>query len=40
MVNQDGVVFQKDLGSDTAKIVAGMTRFDPDFSWARVDISD
>ena len=40
LVDQDGVVFQKDLGRTTAKIVAGMTRFDPDLTWTRVDISD
>jgi hypothetical protein len=40
LVDQDGIVFQKDLGRDTARIVAGMTRFDPDFTWTRVDISD
>jgi len=40
MVDQDGVVFQKDLGPETAKIAAGMTRFDPDLSWARLEISD
>jgi hypothetical protein len=39
-VNQDGIVFQKDLGPETAKIAAGITRFDPDVTWARVDISD
>jgi len=40
LVDQDGIVFQKDLGPATAKVVAGMTRFDPDLTWARVDISD
>jgi hypothetical protein len=39
-VNQDGIVFQKNLGAETAKIAAGITRFDPDVTWARVDISD
>ena len=39
-VDQDGVVFQKDLGAATGKIAAGITRFDPDVTWARVDISD
>jgi hypothetical protein len=39
-VNQDGIVFQKDLGAETAKIAAGITRFDPDVTWARVDITD
>jgi Protein of unknown function (DUF2950) len=40
IVDQDGVVFQKDLGPDTAKIAGSMTRFDPDLSWTRVDIAD
>ena len=39
-VDQDGIVFQKNLGPSTATIAAGITRFDPDFTWARVDISD
>ena len=33
LVNQDGIVRQKDLGSDTAKSVAAITRYDPDASW-------
>jgi hypothetical protein len=40
IVNQDGVVFQKDLGPETAAAAAAMRRFDPDLSWARVDIVD
>jgi hypothetical protein len=40
VVGPDGVVFQKDLGKDTAKSVAAMTRFDPDLSWTRVDVKD
>jgi hypothetical protein len=37
IVNQDGFVFQKDLGPDTA--VGALTKlFDPDPSRARVDI--
>jgi hypothetical protein len=40
LVDQDGTVFQKDLGSDSAKIAGAMTRFDPDFTWTRVDITD
>ena len=39
-VNQEGMVFQKDLGSDTAKAAAQMTRFDPDVSWARVNVTE
>jgi hypothetical protein len=38
IVNQDGVVFQRDLGPDTAAIAAAMRRYDPDLSWARVDV--
>jgi hypothetical protein len=33
MINQDGVVFQKDLGEDTARIVEQIQDFDPDGSW-------
>ena len=39
VVNQDGVVFQKDLGTGTAAAAAAMTRFDPDLTWARVDVT-
>ena len=35
MVNQDGVVYQRDLGPKTANIAAGMKRFDPDQSWTK-----
>ncbi len=37
IVNQDGVVYQKDLGKDTAKIAAAMKKFDPDKTWKKVD---
>jgi hypothetical protein len=33
LVNQDGVVLEKDLGKNTAKIASGITRYDPDASW-------
>jgi hypothetical protein len=36
IVNQDGLVYQKDLGSDTANLARAITRFDPDKSWERV----
>lgn len=39
-VNQDGVVYQKDLGPDTAQVVAKITRFDPDPSWAQINLTD
>jgi hypothetical protein len=35
IVNHDGVVFSKDLGPDTSKLAAEMTKFDPDDSWKR-----
>ena len=33
IVNQDGVVYEKSLGPDTAAIARAMTTFDPDASW-------
>jgi hypothetical protein len=39
IVNQDGVVHEKDLGSDTATKAAAITRYDPDATWAKVDRS-
>ena len=36
IVNQDGVVFQKDLGEDTATAVESIQTFDPDSSWVAV----
>jgi len=40
IVGPDGVVYQKDLGPATARAAAAITRFDPDLSWARIDIAD
>lgn len=37
VVNQSGVVYEKDLGPDTAKLVKAMTSYDPDSTWHRVD---
>jgi hypothetical protein len=37
IVNQDGVVFQKDLGRNTGKIARKITSFDPDKSWTKVE---
>ena len=39
VVDQDGVVFQKDLGNGTAAAPAVMTRYDPDLTWARMDVT-
>jgi len=37
IVNQNGVVYQKDLGPDTEKIASAMTEYDPDSTWDRAD---
>ena len=37
IVNHDGVVYQKDLGSQIGKIASVMNQFDPDATWQRVD---
>jgi hypothetical protein len=36
IVSHDDVVYEKDLGKDTAKIVSKMDRFDPDETWKAV----
>ena len=33
IVNQDGVVYQKNLGPDTGKIARQMKEYDPDPGW-------
>jgi hypothetical protein len=35
--NQDGVVYQKNLGRDSATVTLGMTRYNPDTSWTKVE---
>jgi hypothetical protein len=37
IVNLDGVVYQKDLGEDTAKVVENIQVYDPDSSWTVVE---
>jgi Protein of unknown function (DUF2950) len=39
-VDQDGVVFKKDLGTNTSRIALRITQFDPDLTWARVEITN
>ena len=36
IVNHDGVVYQKDLGTKTASIAQSMTKFNPDKTWTAV----
>jgi hypothetical protein len=40
LINQDGVVYQKNLGKGRAAAAAAMTRFDVDLTWARVDVTN
>ena len=37
IVNQDGVVYQKDFGKKTEKIAEAMALFDPDKTWQKVE---
>lgn len=37
IVNEDGVVFEKDLGQDTGKLAAEMSEFNPDKTWQPAD---
>jgi len=37
VVNQDGSVYEKDLGRDTSTVAAKLTEYNPDSSWERVE---
>ncbi len=37
IVSQDGIVYEKDLGKNTASIAQGMNKFDPDRNWGKVE---
>ena len=37
IVNQDGVVYEKDLGPDTDKVASAMTDYNPDKTWSKAD---
>jgi Protein of unknown function (DUF2950) len=37
LVNQDGIVYEKDLGPESAAMAAKMTEYDPDGSWKRIE---
>jgi Protein of unknown function (DUF2950) len=36
MINQDGVIVQKDLGSDTTQIATAISEFNPDHTWGQL----
>ena len=40
LVDQSGVVYQKDLGADTSKIAADMTAYNPDKTWVTAETGD
>lgn len=37
MINQDGTVYEKDLGAQTAELARAITEFNPDDTWKRVE---
>jgi len=37
VVNHEGVVYQKDLGKETEKIVSALKKYDPDKTWKKVE---
>jgi Protein of unknown function (DUF2950) len=37
IINQNGVLYQKDLGKETKEVASAMTEFDPDRSWTPVE---
>lgn len=37
VVDESGVIYQKDLGPDTVKIAAAMTSYDPDSTWHQAE---
>ena len=37
IINQNGVVYQKDLGEKTVELAKAMTEYDPDKSWTKAD---
>jgi hypothetical protein len=36
IINNDGDIYEKDLGNGTAQIAARMTSFNPDHTWKKV----
>ena len=39
IVNQEGVIYEKDLGEETATVAAAMATFDPDDTWRKYEES-
>jgi hypothetical protein len=38
VINQQGRVYQKNLGPNTEKLAAAMTEYNPDITWKAVDV--
>lgn len=38
MISHEGIVYEKDLGPDTAERASAMSRFDPDATWGKADL--
>jgi len=36
IINQHGIVYQKDLGEKTSELAGAITEYDPDSTWKRV----
>ena len=39
IINQQGRVYQKNLGANTTKLAAAMTEYNPDTSWKLVGLN-
>ena len=37
IVNQNGIIYEKDLGKNTANMAKGMAKFDPDKTWRKME---
>jgi hypothetical protein len=35
--SHEGIVYQKNLGAETAEVASKMTRFNPDETWEKVE---
>ena len=38
LINQDGIVYEKDLGKTTAQLAAAITDFNPNKTWKPVGL--
>jgi hypothetical protein len=36
-VNHEGVVYEKDLGKETEKMISAMKKYDPDKTWKKAE---